>query len=104
MRVSIKRTGGFAGISEEIATLDTANLDQSVSATLESLVREADFFSSPSNPPGQKIGTDFLKYEVTVSDHGRQHTVSFNDDDAPATAPLRELVRRLTQLQSSAGF
>jgi hypothetical protein len=32
---------------------------------------------------------------VTVSESGKKHTVTFNDDDAPATAPLRELVRQV---------
>jgi hypothetical protein len=62
-------------------------------------MRAVNFFDLPANPPGQKVGADFLKYEVTVSERGKQHTVTFNDDDAPATAPLRELVQRLMQFR-----
>jgi hypothetical protein len=99
MKVSIKRGGGFAGISEEIASLDTATLNQAAASEVENLVRSANFFDLPSSPPGQRVGADFLKYEVTVTDAGRQHTLIFNDDGAPTTARLREFVERVAKLQ-----
>jgi len=99
MKISIRRSGGFAGISEEITSLDTGKLNQAAAQGVENLVRELDLFNLPTNPPGQKVGADFLKYEITVSDRGKQHTIIFNDDDAPPTARLRDFVQRLTQFR-----
>ncbi len=99
MKVSVKRSGGYAGVSEQIASVDTANTNEAAAGEVENLVRDVNFFNLPPNPPGQKVGADFLKYEVTVTDQGRQHAVTFNDDGAPATARLLEFVQRLAQLQ-----
>lgn len=100
MQITVKRGGGgFAGLSDQIVSLDTSMLSAAAASELGKLVSDIGFFNLPANPPGQKIGADFMKYEVTVTDRSRQHTVTFNDDDAPATAPLRDLVRRVSELK-----
>ncbi len=99
MQVVIKRSGGFAGLSEEIASVDTGKLNATAAREVEKLVSDVGFFNLPRNPPGQKVGADFMQYEVTVTDQSRQHTVIFNDDDSPATAPLRDFVKRISQLK-----
>jgi len=99
MKVSVKRRGGFAAINEDIVSLDTTSPNEAAAGQVENLVRAVNFFNLPSNPPGQKLGSDFLKYEVTVTDGGKQHTVTFNDDDAPATAYLREFIQRVARIR-----
>ena len=92
MRISVKETGGYAGLSTEVANVDTAQLDAAATQQIEQAVHEAGFFELP-NRVGEALGFDLISYEVTASDGARQHTVSFvKDDQSPATAPLRRLV------------
>ena len=100
MQVTVKWSGGFAASSEQSVSLDTSTLSAAAASELGKLVSDVDFFNLPANPPGQKVGADFIKCEVTVTDQGRQHTVTFNnDDDAPSTASLRDLARRVSELK-----
>jgi hypothetical protein len=64
---------------------------------IEQAVHEASFFGLP-NRVGEWIGSDPVLYEVTVSDGGREHTVSFvKYDKSPAAAPLHKLVEAARQ-------
>jgi hypothetical protein len=91
MKVSVKETGGFAGLSQDVAAADTAVLG-AAAQPIERAVHEAGFFDLPSRV-GEWIGSDPVLYEVTVSDGSREHTVSFvKYDESPATAPLRKVV------------
>lgn len=98
MKISVRRSGGFAGLSEELVALDTANLDASAAQRAEQLVGEIRFFELPPEIAVGTIGADMFRYEVTVTDAGRQHSVGFVADDSPATARLRGLVDALTQI------
>lgn len=97
MRISVKRTGGFAGVTEELASVDTASLNRASALQLEQMVREARFFDLPAEIPGTTIGADLFRYEVTVTEGDRQHTVAFADDGAEI-APLRRLMGALGQV------
>jgi hypothetical protein len=91
LRISIKRTGGFAGLSETIAEKDTAAIPSAVAERLAGLVAASDFFALPAALPG-KAGADMHRYEITVEDGARRHTVAFVDDESPAIGPLKRLV------------
>lgn len=95
MRISVKRTGGFAGLSEQIADLDTDSLDPPRAREIERLVNEAGFFALPAQVPGGEVGADIMIYEITVTAGRRQHTVAFVGDDRPEITPLRRLVEAL---------
>jgi len=103
MKISITRSGGFAGLSEEVVSLDTAKLEKSAAKKVEDLVREISFFALPASPAGQSLGSDFLKYEITVADQGREHKINFNEDTSPATALLSKFVQQIEQLSGLAG-
>jgi uncharacterized lipoprotein len=90
MRISVRRSGGFAGIDEEVGSVDTAALDAGAREPIESLVREAGFFELPAAVEGD-LGADQFRYEVSVEDGGRSHTVVFTGESGPA-APLKRLV------------
>ena len=85
MRISVKRSGGFAGLDER-ATVDTTN-----NRALEPLVRDARFFALPARLGAE--GLDFVLYEVEVVDGERRHTVTFPDDGSPETRALLRLAR-----------
>lgn len=97
MRISVKRTGGFAGLSEEVASVDTERLNAASAQRVERMVRDARFFDLPAHIPGTTIGADLLRYEMTITEGNRQRTVTF-DEDGPESAPLRSLMAALTQL------
>ena len=47
MRITLTRSGGFAGILPPPVTLDTAALPRGVARRIEELVASADFFNLP---------------------------------------------------------
>jgi len=99
MKVSVKRVGGFAGLTEEVATVDTAQLDAAAAQQVEQIIQSVGFFDLPAAISGGTIGADLFQYEITVREGDRQHTVTFTDDESPETAPLRRLVETLTQMR-----
>ena len=97
MNISIKRSGGFAGVTEDLGTINTAQLDATRAQQVEQMVQDIGFFNLPAML-SSGIGADLMRYEVTVIDGNKQHTVAFEDDDGPETAPLRRLVESLTRM------
>ena len=98
MKISVKRSGGFAGLSEDIASVDTAESDQATQRQIEQAVQAVRFFELPERLAGDSVGADLFQYEITISTGDRRHTVAFVDDASAATAPLRKLVDTLSQL------
>ncbi|MBI3820858.1 MAG: hypothetical protein HY286_19375 [Planctomycetes bacterium] len=88
MKLSIARSGGFAGIREPLLELDTLTLKPAAAAkiaqTWQSL--RARIQASSGKP---SIGADFLKYEIVVSDeHGRELMEVVDDGGAVAAELL----------------
>jgi hypothetical protein len=100
MRISAKRSGGFAGLTEDVGTVDTAQLDAVTKLQVEQMIHNMGFFELPATVSGG-IGADLFNYEITVSEGGRQHTVAFTEDGSPQTAPLRRLVDTIAQMRRS---
>ena len=96
MNISVKRSGGFAGLSQGIAAVDTTKLQPTKAGQIEQMVQNLGFFELPVRVAGETVGADFFQYDVTVTSAGQQHTVSFLDDGSAGTAPLRKLVDLLT--------
>jgi len=97
MRISVTRTGGYAGLSTPVADLDTERVSESVRARIASLIDACKFFTLPDTVPGAGVGADMFRYEITVEDGPRRHTVAFLDDDSPSTAGLKRLVASLQE-------
>jgi hypothetical protein len=95
VKISVKRTGGFAGLSEDVVAVDTADLDAPAAQQAEQMVQGIGFFDLPSTISGGTIGADMFRYEITVTEANRQYAVAFDEDDSPETAPLRRLVDAL---------
>ncbi len=91
MQISVRRSGGFAGLTEQLATVDTEKLDPVRAERLAEAVRQSDFFRQPADFPGP-AGADLFRYEVTVTDEGRSHTVAYADSDDAESATVRRLV------------
>lgn len=98
MKIVVKRTGGFAGLSEDVAAVDTAQLGTTVSQPVEQMVESIRFFDLPAFVSGGTIGADLFQYDITITEGDRQHSVAFVDDESPETAPLRRLVEAFIHL------
>ena len=91
MRLAVTRSGGFAGLTEQVAAVDTATLGPAAAQSIEQLVREIGFFDLPPSLPSEPAA-DLFCYQISVTDGPRLHAVRFFDTDAPETAPLRRLL------------
>jgi hypothetical protein len=91
VRISVRRTGGFAGIEEDLGAVDTAALAPDETERLERLVHDAGFFDLPAAVEGE-VGADQFRYEVTVEEGGRTRTVTLVGEGGGPAAALRELV------------
>lgn len=98
MKISVKRSGGYAGLTENIADLDTTQLEETAAQQVKQLVESVGLFDLPSTIAGGALGADFFHLEITVTQGNRQHTIAFDDDDTPATAQLRKFVETLVQM------
>ena len=83
-RLTLKQSGGFAGIEHEPVHVDVDRLDPSVRELLAA-------------PPPEVAGADLPRYELTVSDGDEEHTVTWHDDGSEAVAPLRALAEQVTR-------
>ncbi|MDB5935122.1 MAG: hypothetical protein JWQ01_2466 [Massilia sp.] len=92
MKITAKGGGGFSGRAERFE-LDTRHIAQG--AALEALLRDLDFFSAA---PHQPVGADIGRWDITVADGAREHTVSFAEDGSAGSAPWQTLVARLRTL------
>jgi hypothetical protein len=92
MKISATGSGGFSGLREHYE-LDTGALDGG--ASIEAQLHALDFFGA-APPPA--VGADIGRWDITVADDGRRHTVTFADDGSPASAPWQALVSQLRNL------
>jgi hypothetical protein len=97
MQITVRRSGGFAGITET-KTVDTAQLQSSIAQQVEQRVRDLDFFALRVDASADAVGADMFQNEVTGHDAGQQRTIWFNDDGQQQTAALRELVDTVLQI------
>lgn len=74
MKISARACGGFAGLAQAY-DLDTA--EHPGGAELEHLLGRLDFFSAA---PACAIGADLPRWEITVEDGDRRHTVFVRED------------------------
>jgi hypothetical protein len=92
MKITATGSGGFSGRAEHYE-LDTGRIEQG--ATLEALLRQLDFFGAT---PAGNVGADLGRWDITVADGARRHTVSFTEDGSAGSAPWQALLARLRTL------
>jgi hypothetical protein len=80
MKITAKASGGFAGGTEcyELDTSCAAN-----GKSVEALLHKLDFFGGAG--PACGIGADIPRWEITVDDGPRRHTVRLTEDSVSAT-------------------
>lgn len=92
MKISATGSGGFSGRAEHYE-LDTGRIAQG--EALETLLRQLDFFEAA---PPACVGADIGRWDITVADGAREHTVTFAEDGSPGAAPWQALLARLRTL------
>ncbi len=91
MRITVSRTGGFAGIRPPPIVLDTATLTAAAKKRVEKLVTACSFFDLPATLTASgKSADQFLHHITIVGDDGREHTVTLHAE--AASEPLRDLM------------
>jgi len=78
MKISARASGGFSGLDQKVE-LDTTLGEEG--AALEALLGRLDFFSAA---PECAVGADLPRWEITVEDGARCHTVFLSDDGGGA--------------------
>jgi hypothetical protein len=92
MIVRITRSGGFAGVVEELGRIDTASLDRAVAAKVTAGVEELERTAALRN---QAIGADMFRYDIEVEDErGRRKLTLTEEGDPgkPLPQPLDDLL------------
>jgi len=88
MRISLERSGGFAGIKKK-ATVDSESLSPEESAELNKLIDGAGVFDMPVAPDGPPRGADQFQYNLTLETQQRKHSVEVRD---PSSAEVKRLL------------
>ena len=97
MKISYRRTGGFAGMILSY-DIDIDNLSPEEASELETLVSEADFFSLPEEISAESAGMDQFQYLLTIKTEQVQHTVEVGDASMPEKLlPLVNKIRILSR-------
>jgi hypothetical protein len=97
MKISYRRTGGFAGMvmSFDIAT-ETMPPDEA--DEIQDLVKNADFFSLPEIISSESPSADQFQYQLTVENNEQLHTVEVGDAAVPENLwPLLDKIRVLSR-------
>jgi hypothetical protein len=89
MKITAKSTGGFAGRTE-CYELDTSCRPEGKS--VESLLDRIGFFGAT---PGCSIGADIPRWEITVDDGPRRHTVTLSEDNLATEIGWQSLLEHL---------
>ncbi|MEO8428756.1 MAG: protealysin inhibitor emfourin [Verrucomicrobiota bacterium] len=93
MRLTLTRSGGFAGLIRPPMTLDTSTLSAADARKIESLLESGRFFQLPSvlAAPAQP---DRFQFTLTAEQpDGTKHSVTFGEQ--AAGKELQEVIRRI---------
>lgn len=85
MKISLRRTGGFAGLIDDLGAADAPP-----GSDLAQLVQKL-----KGGRPAEHIGADLFRYEVTVEDGAPREVLLFQDNDPPENGDLRVLISLL---------
>lgn len=91
MRVTLSRSGGFAGIRPPPVIVDTASLPPAQARRVEALVTGANFFELPEVISAPDPQPDRFQYTLSVTDNaGNTHAVTVDEQAAPG--PVLDLI------------
>jgi hypothetical protein len=94
MQISFERSGGFAGVILR-ADVDVDALSAADAKRVTQMIQDANFFDLPKRLTVPSPQPDRFQYKITITDKGKQKTVTTDDQTAPES--LKPLIRYLNQ-------
>lgn len=96
MKITIQRSGGFAGLREIVLEADTQQLNAASAAQIKKSwpalqTRIKAQLKVPS------LGADFLKYEIVAQQNNREERLELLDDGNAVMTDLLEFVRTVSE-------
>jgi archaellin len=98
MKISVKETGGFSGISINRGVVNTLQLDPGHAEQIQRLVSDLDFFHLAPTVSDGTSPLDLSEYEITISEGQKKHTVTFRNGSGLVSQNLHTLVETVSQL------
>ena len=96
MKITIQRSGGFAGLRETVLDADTQKLS-AVSAAKIMKIWPALRTKIKTQAKSPSVGADFLKYEIVAQQDGGEDRFELLDDGNAVTPELLEFVRTISE-------
>jgi len=98
MMVNIRRAGGFAGVDEELASVDSSTLSSAKADELRELVTR---LSALRAQRPESVGADRFRYEIRVVEPGAEpRTLTVVDEGDPDDAAMK-LVHAILELAAA---
>lgn len=98
MRLSLTRTGGFAGLMRPPIVVDTTSLAVAAATRCEKLLTAADFFHLPQELLSTQQPDRFQFSLLVERDDGHSHSVTFDETtDNASLAALAKLIPTLAK-------
>jgi hypothetical protein len=99
MIVKIVRAGGYAGIEQPVAEVDTTQLDDRVGEDIRRALEDVASAATGEAP----IGADLQRFEIDViGDGGLPRHMTVHDEGDPTRPPMEKLQRLLRLVGGSA--
>lgn len=91
MKITIRRSGGFAGGTETLASLELASLPGPAGAAIREALAALKSQAADFHP----VGADFLKYEVTVENDAANQSMTIADDGSEKARSLIAIIDKI---------
>ncbi len=92
MNIRIRQSGGFAGVEQNLGSVDTSDLAQEKATRLEKCIAELKRFEAAAGEA--PVGADMFRYQIEIRDDqgARQTLVFVHGEPEEAPEPLQELL------------
>ncbi len=98
MKIEIKRAGGFAGVDEKLASVDSSTLPTAAADELRDLVTR---LSARCAERPESVGADRFRYEIRGVEPGAEPRTLTVVDEGDPDDPAMKLVRGILDLAAA---
>jgi hypothetical protein len=92
LRIRITRSGGFAGVEENLGTIDTRHLDEETVRRVRDATAQLEVLAAKEQP----VGADIFRYDIEVENDRGSRKLSIaheGDPQVPLAQPLAALLK-----------
>lgn len=94
MQITVIKTGGFAGVREELGPVEGETIAEGLRAEIEGELRKVRFEEMPTEPPPHDRVADGFGYTIEVIDGDRSHSVEFDQGEKRGLSHLLTLIEK----------